>query len=85
MEPADVHLPRHAHRLVLGRVQAHGDGPRTRHRDPLEEAMHVLSVKLQGAARGKPRAAAFRTSGGGAAPNIKASITTRAADVHGRC
>ena len=27
----------------------------------------------------------LRTSGGGVAPNTKASITTRAADVHGRC
>lgn len=27
----------------------------------------------------------FRTSGGGAAPYAKVSITTRTADVHGRC
>lgn len=50
-----------------------------------EAAKHVLSVRLLGVARGKGRAAPFRTSGGGAAPNIKASITTRAADVRGRC
>ena len=50
-----------------------------------EAAKHGLSVRLLGAARGKPRAAPFRASGGGTAPNIKASITTRAADVHGHC
>lgn len=32
-------------------------------------ARHGLSVRLLGAARGKPRAAPFRTLGGGAAPN----------------
>ena len=51
----------------------------------LGAARHGLSVRLLGAARGKPRAAPFRTSGGGPAPNAKASITRRAADVHGRC
>ncbi len=51
----------------------------------LEAAKNVLSVRLLGAARGKPRVAPSRTSGGGPAPNAKASITTRAADVHGRC
>ena len=50
-----------------------------------DAARHGLIVRLLGAARGTPRAAPIRTSGGGAAPNIKASITTRAADVHGRC
>ena len=50
-----------------------------------EAAKHVLSVRLLRAARGTPRAAPFRPSSGGAAPNAKASITTRAADVHGRC
>lgn len=40
---------------------------------------------LLGAARGVPRAAPFRTSGGGPAANAKASITTRTAEVHGRC
>lgn len=44
-----------------------------------------LYLGLLGAARGTPRATPIRTSGGGAAPNIKASITRRAADVHGRC
>ena len=48
-------------------------------------ARHGLSVRLLRAARGKPRAAPFCTSCGGAAPFAKASITTRAADVHGRC
>ena len=50
-----------------------------------EAAKHVLSVRLLGAARGTPRAAPLRAFGGGAPPNIKASITTRAADVHGCC
>lgn len=35
VEPADVHPPRHVHHRVLGCVQAHGDGPRARHHDPL--------------------------------------------------
>ncbi len=50
-----------------------------------EAAKHVLSVRLLGAARGTPRAAPIRALGGGAPPNTKASITTRAADVRGRC
>ena len=46
----------------------------------------MLSLRIEtGAARGKPRAAPIRTLGGGAAPNIQVSTTTRAADVHGRC
>ena len=45
----------------------------------------MLIVRLLGAARGKPRAAPFRTSADGIAHNTKASITTRAADAHGRC
>jgi len=50
-----------------------------------EAAKHVLSFRLLVAARGKPRAATFHTSDGGPAPNAKASITTRTADVHGCC
>ena len=50
-----------------------------------EAAKNGLSVRLVGAARGTPRVAPFRTSGGSTAPKIKVSITTRAADVHGRC
>ena len=50
-----------------------------------EAAKHVLSVRLLGAARGTTRAAPFRTSGGGAAPYARASITTCAVDVHGHC
>ena len=48
-------------------------------------ARHGLSVRLLGAARGKPRAAPFRTLGGDTAPNAKVSSTTGATDVHGRC
>ena len=48
-------------------------------------ARHGLSVRLLGAARGTPRAAPIRSSGGGTAPDAKSSTTTRAADVHGRC
>lgn len=35
MEPADVHPPRDVHHRVLGSLQAHGNGPRTRYHDPL--------------------------------------------------
>lgn len=51
----------------------------------LGAARHGLSVRLLGAARGKPRAAPFRTLGGDTAPNAKVSSTTGATDVHGRC
>lgn len=35
VELTDVHPPRDIRHRVLGRVQAHGDGPRARHHDPL--------------------------------------------------
>ena len=48
--------------------------------------LHGLIVRLLGGPpvgnHGRPP---FRTLVGGAASNIKNSITTRAADVHGRC
>ena len=85
MEPADVHPPRDLHCRVLGRVQAHGDGPEHATIICFEAAKHVLGVRLLGVAREFPRAAPFRISGSGPVPNAKASTTTRAADVHGRC
>ena len=45
----------------------------------------LLLVALLGGHPWETTGGPLRTSGGGAAPNIKASITTRAADVHGRC
>ena len=51
-----------------------------------DAARHGLIVRLLGGPplgnHGRPP---FRTLVGGAASNIKNSITTRAADVHGRC
>lgn len=35
LEPADIHPPRDVHHRVLSRAQAHGDGTRARHHDPL--------------------------------------------------
>lgn len=35
LEPADVRPPRDIHHRILGSVQAHGDGTRARHHDPL--------------------------------------------------
>lgn len=42
MEPADVYPPRDVHHRILGSVQAHGDGTRARHHDPLR-ACHARS------------------------------------------
>lgn len=35
VEPADVHPPRDLHHRILSLIQAHGDGARACHHDPL--------------------------------------------------
>ena len=58
LEPADIHPPLNVHHRLLGRIQAHGDGTRARHHDPLRaglaRARHGLREDVRPPAGGKP-------------------------------